>query len=812
MRSILAALIVALCCAAAPAWADGPSIHGRVLDPSGLPLPGVTITARGADGATGSAVSGEDGAYAIDLPPGRYEIEAALDAFEPAHQHDVELPAAGVTLDLHLSLATMQQEITVSAPSAIDLLGTAQPDAPVSVTREVMDVAMLPNSQYDDVLPLMPNVVRGPDGLIAVAGARATAGGLYVNGLNASDPLAGGAGIMLPLDAVDTMQVYAGGAPAEFGRASGGVTTVQTRAGTDRFRMSLDSFFPRLLYSDGGLRGVAFWDPNLGFSGPLRKGRSTYQQALSYRYDRNSYTTLAGDDHNLFTALLSWTQIDTRVTDTQRVRLTFSADPREVDHANVTAFTPSASAPRLQQGGWSSGVASTLTAHGVLLEFRASALRTQASVTPSGHAPYVVSHALVTGSYFEEQDREAQRLESGARLTWSIGRSHLLTTGATIEHASLDQSFTSAPITMLRSDGSVAQRVTFSTTAPTVASSTSVGLFVQDRWTPRAWLTIDAGVRSDETTTVGDPPVSPRVGWTLGSATGRTTFSGSVGLFSDILPLDAQGFTQLPVRTLVSVDALGSAAPPVVIGNTIAGPLHVPQAVHWDAELDRRVNIWTLRLRYEERRGTHELIVAPPGSTGDAVTPIADMLSSSGASHSRSLETTAGVRAAGGTEAYVSYVRSRSWGSQNSLDQTEGLMRVPFVQANLSGPLPIDVPHRLLAWGVFHLPARFTVAPFLDARSGFPYTALDDGWMMASMPGQYRLPWTASVDLSATKIVGLPRHLPEARVGVKLYNIVSTNTEREVQRDIARADFGTRYDPVPRDFSLVFEFLWGRHR
>ena len=76
----------------------------------------------------------------------------------------------------------------------------------------------------------------------------------------------------------------------------------------------------------------------------------------------------------------------------------------------------------------------------------------------------------------------------------------------------------------------------------------------------------------------------------------------------------------------------------------------------------------------------------------------------------------------------------------------------------------------------------------------------------------YRLPWTASLDLSATRIVGLPRHLPEARVGLKLYNLVSTHTEREVQRDIDRADFGTRYDPVPRDFSFVFEFLWGQRR
>jgi hypothetical protein len=53
----------------------------------------------------------------------------------------------------------------------------------------------------------MPNVVRGPDGLIAVGGARAESAGLFVNGVTADNPMTGGAGVMLPLEAVETMQV-----------------------------------------------------------------------------------------------------------------------------------------------------------------------------------------------------------------------------------------------------------------------------------------------------------------------------------------------------------------------------------------------------------------------------------------------------------------------------------------------------------------------------------------------------------------------------------------------------------------------------
>ena len=44
--------------------------------------------------------------------------------------------------------------------------------------------------------------------------------------------------------------------------------------------------------------------------------------------------------------------------------------------------------------------------------------------------------------------------------------------------------------------------------------------------------------------------------------------------------------------------------------------------------------------------------------------------------------------------------------------------------------------------------------------------------------------------------------------GALLYNVASAHTERDVQTDASRPDFGTTYDPVPRDFSIVFELLW----
>jgi hypothetical protein len=222
-------------------------------------------------------------------------------------------------------------------------------------------------------------------------------------------------------------------------------------------------------------------------------------------------------------------------------------------------------------------------------------------------------------------------------------------------------------------------------------------------------------------------------------------------------------------------------------------------AERWNVEWDQRFGTrFLVRSRYEERRGHDELVVD------------SNVLTSSGSSRARSLETTAGYRTARRGDFYVSYVRAATRGDLNSLDVVEGIFREPFIQPNEVGPLPADVPNRVLTWGLFHLPGELTVAPFVDVRNGFPYRAINDDWLYVGSPDAFRMPWFGSLDLSINKIVDLPGRLPAARVGAKFYNLASTHTGREVQRDIASPDFGAIYNPIPRDFAFVFELLWGR--
>jgi hypothetical protein len=199
-------------------------------------------------------------------------------------------------------------------------------------------------------------------------------------------------------------------------------------------------------------------------------------------------------------------------------------------------------------------------------------------------------------------------------------------------------------------------------------------------------------------------------------------------------------------------------------------------------------------------------VIVTPATSGGA--PVA-LLSTSGESRVRSFETTLAYRPTGaGHQFYVSYVRASGMGNTNDFGQVEGLFREPRLDLAESAPLPASVPHRALAWGVFSLPARVTLAPFLDVRSGFPYSAIRDDWSYAEARYARRYPFFASLDLVVNKIVLLPGGV-RARVGIKLYNIAGRRNGRDVQACLDSADFGRTYNALGRQVRGIFEIIWG---
>src|SRR5262245_47642259 len=467
-------------------------VRGHITDPSGYPLPGVTVTLSGVSANPGSAnsavsaVTDQHGENSFEVPEGQYALTSELSGF-PEAKRVVDVDTSVVTTDISMALASFQDSVTITAQSTPPpLLAAPQPNAPVTVSRTVINSAMLPNSRYEDVLTLMPNVERGPDNRISVGGAPASSGSLVVNGFNQTDPADGLPGVVVPVDAVESVDVHTGGFAADLGRATSGVTSIQTRAGANQFHTSVDSIFPRLLFEDGAIHGVEFWEPNIGASGPLIKGRLFFETALSYRFDRYRFTTLNGPERSTYNQPLFWAQLDGVVSSKQHVRFAVAADEQHTDHANITAFTPDTTVPKLAEDGWSAMLSDRLTlAHHATLEVNGSLLRTQASVEPNGSGPYLLGHTLASGAYFDNQSRQGRRAEAGATLVVMPTSRQVLKMGGGVDRAVLNEADAPASVSLLRSGGSVSQTVGFQPAPRSTTMTDEAGLFIEDEWNPR---------------------------------------------------------------------------------------------------------------------------------------------------------------------------------------------------------------------------------------------------------------------------------------------------------------------------------------
>ncbi len=112
------ALLLAAGLAAWPLCAQAPHGHiaGAVSSQDGARLPGVALSIRGASsGAEARQSTGGLGTYrSPDLPPGVYEVRAALAGFEEAVAPGVEVRAGEETrLDLTLAMAALRETVSV---------------------------------------------------------------------------------------------------------------------------------------------------------------------------------------------------------------------------------------------------------------------------------------------------------------------------------------------------------------------------------------------------------------------------------------------------------------------------------------------------------------------------------------------------------------------------------------------------------------------------------------------------------------------------------------------------------------------------
>ena len=267
----------------------GGSVAVAGADAEPFVVPGVTVTLRCGSDEPRTEVTNDQGEFQFaDVPavPGRCTIVAELQGFSSATREVTVIAGQSTVANLQLGLDTLREEVTVRAAGPVEQ--DRSPGRVEKVTLATMRAAPIAHDRFQDALPLIPGVVRGPDGLLNITGLRSNQTALRFNSADGTDPVTGEDAIELPIDAVSSVQVGGAAFAPEFGLSAGAVTVVETHQAGDHWDVTLNDLEPRLRRRDGEFRGIESWTPRVTVGGPIVPGTLHLLESVQYQYSRLS--------------------------------------------------------------------------------------------------------------------------------------------------------------------------------------------------------------------------------------------------------------------------------------------------------------------------------------------------------------------------------------------------------------------------------------------------------------------------------------------------------------------------------------------
>jgi len=806
---MLSTLVIVNCALPQEPVATG-SVRGQVVtrNQNGEPavLPNAQIVLQGP--VNKGTQSDESGAFVIDgLPPGLYEIEASAPGLSAELGVEVKAGATSV-VPIELNVTVVNDTVTVAANDVPAIEESAEKN---TISQSVVEKAPNQNERVDSLLPLVPGVVRGPDGRINMKGAQATQAGWLVNSANVTDPATGGQAINLPIDVVSSVQVISNPYDPEYGKFTGAISSVETKTGNaSKFHVSAQNFVPRARDRDGHIVGIGAFTPRVTFTGPILKDKLAFTQSFEYRFVRTPVESLPPlQRDSKLESFDSFSQFDLKINERQTAALSVAVFPQKLDFLGLNTFVPQSATPDLHQRGYQiSAQHHYATGSGALLTSQIAYESFDADLLGNSSDPYRLLVETTEGGFFNRQNRDTDRVEWQELYQFSPKHffgEHTFKAGLDFSHSSYDGREQFLPVNIVGVSGSTLQQINFSVPTNFTVHQNEFAWFAGDQWRPSSRLTFNFGLRFDRDSITDSTHAAPRAALTLALTSDRKTLlKAGAGLFYDRVPLNAAAFPEFPDRTLVNFDPAGQVLSSVPYTNVISGGLKNPRSGAWNVEVDRQVTERLLvRVAYQQRNTVYDLVVSPVATANTNSISLAN----NGRDFYREFQVT-GRYQIGRHTINASYVRSKATGDLNDFNQFFGNIPQPVIQANARGPLAFDAPNRFLTWGEFKAPWKVTVMPVFETHTGFPYSVVNQARDFVGPRNDQRFRRFDSLDIQALKDLSVPFRGKEHnfKVGVGVFNVFNHFNPRDVQNDLDSARFGDFFNGPNRTFRGKFVF------
>jgi hypothetical protein len=777
MRVILLTLALSL---TAAAQAPSPPTTIIITDENGIAVASARVTVQSPPQPPAHCLTDLTGRCPFPaLPPGQYQLRVEKEGFYALVEPNVAI-APNSAIDVSISHQQEVREVVDvhESPPAID---PGQVSAQETISGlDVINIVYPGTHDFRNALNFIPGVVQDQAGQPHIAGAQTYQTLTLLDGFNVTQPANGQLLVHVSTDAFRSIQVEPSREPAEAGKGSGGLLSLNTGIGDDHFRFTATNFIPSI-QNKHGWRYDQFL-PRFTFSGPIQKGKTWFYNAFAGESDNLVYTELpigADNDHILRLGNLS--KVQTNLTSRNILTTSFLINYLHDQYAFLSPLSPQLSNPRNVESAYVGSIKDQhYFAGGQLLETGIAFAQYNAQFTPYGTLPYTVNPDTTSGSYYLGDETHASRWQGLSNLflpshQWH-GR-HDFKVGVDLDRIDYDATFSRQPISFLTAaqtslpPGVTCLTATQNDTFPCTRYSTfgggqvheqlntEVSAYAEDRWSLTDRLLIEPGIRLDWDDIIHHAVLSPRLAGTyVLDNSGNTKLSAGIGIVYDATPIfliarpyagtrqDTFFSTPNPTCTANCITTTGPISTTFTVNNHT---LQFPRFLNWSIGLEKKLPAAIyLKAEFLQRRGNHGFVYDTPNNTaaGNYI------LQNTRQDHYTAFQISLRHNFRESFMLMGSYTRSSARSNQ-ALDFN---VDNPILSPQQPGPYPWDTPNRFLSWGYlpfFNLPVihKLEIAYSLEARTGFPFSLFNDQQELIGAPGAQRFPTYFSLNLQPEK-------------------------------------------------------------
>jgi hypothetical protein len=763
-------VLVFVCLLAGCAWAQAQGVTGTVVDQTGSALPGATVKLLVDEAVVATITTDGEGRYQFEPALNGTAVEVSLNGFETTRVTRAESDR------ITLALARTTHTTSVTAPTEAAALPTS---AAMGNTLTPKDVTRLPSKNFKarESLPLLPGVMRGPDGLMQLGGVRAHDTPLFLDGFNVTDPATGISNINLPYETVRGIDLLRDPMAVTYGDLLGGLVSLESRTGGDEFKWGVQSVVPRPRFQSPGLFRIEGIFPRVYAMGANRSGSLRYTTALEYDYERipvPGVTQGSGPDI-VEESATGFLRLDGRINERQSFTAETLLFPSHTGSHGLSPRRDQEATFNLDSTDLFAGFTHRyIVGDGSVVKTQIGAFGRGLNIQPNGEGTSVLTPDGWHGNWFATAHRHAKRFT--AAIAWErakkIGRyTHDFTTSLELAGRSVSGTLTELPIRVEDATGAVVRTITFGPSAALSASDRRFGTAFRDLWQLSSRTQIDAGLRVDGRK-IGGTDMSARAGLRH-AINDVTVVKFGYGKFVGTVPLGVPAFANYPVRVDRRFDAdTGEQTDAIVLVPTL-GEVHQPVAVAATLTVERQIKpTLDAQVVLTRRRSDRLATLRVPKESGLMI------VESTGAAEYQEAQFSLRKTWPDDQQLFVSYVRSDGRGEINDFTSLFGFIDAPLVQPGAFARLSTEAKNRVLAWGTVNLPRRVVVSPVAEWRSGFPYSVLDHQYVYSDVPNTRRFPTFFAADLVAYKTVTVRGR--DVDVGAQLFNFTNHRNPRDV--------------------------------